>query len=114
MSAIQPPAYITKADKESDAKGYNPRVVSRLAVHARPYRAKLLLAVLLMFSSSAAAVAGPYFVKIAIDAGLTARNMAVLRTTLLAFLAVSLVQWVCTYFRINLMARVGQAVIFCQ
>ena len=112
MSAIQPPAYITKADKEFDAKGYNPRVVSRLAVHARPYRAKLLLAVLLMFSSSAAAVAGPYFVKIAIDAGLTARNMAVLRTTLLAFLAVSLVQWVCTYFRINLMARVGQAVIY--
>jgi ATP-binding cassette subfamily B multidrug efflux pump len=112
MSAIQPPAYIIKADRESDAKGYNPRVVSRLAVHARPYRAKLLLAVLLMFCSSAAAVAGPYFVKIAIDAGLTARNRDVLLTTLIAFLAVSLVQWVCTYFRINLMALVGQAVIY--
>ena len=65
-----------------------------------------------MFSSSAAAVAGPYFVKIAIDDGLTARNMSVLHTTVLAYLAVSLVQWVCTYLRINLMARVGQAVIY--
>ena len=32
--------------------------------------------------------------------------------TVLAYLAVSLVQWVCTYWRINIMARVGQAVIY--
>ncbi|MDA8124966.1 MAG: ABC transporter ATP-binding protein [Deltaproteobacteria bacterium] len=112
MSTIQPPAYITQSEEESDAKGYNPQVVRRLSIYARPYREKLLLAILLMFASSAAAVAGPYFVKIAIDEGLTARNLSVLRTTVLAFLVVSLAQWLCTYFRINLMARVGQAVIY--
>jgi len=112
MSAIEPPAYITKADRESEALGYNPQVLRRLALHARPYRAKLLLAALLMFFSSAAAVSGPYFVKVAIDAGLTARNGGVLVTTLLAYLAVSLAQWICTYWRINLMAKVGQAVIY--
>ena len=71
-----------------------------------------LLAVLLMFCASAASVAGPYFVKIAIDGGLTARNYPVLLYTVLAYLAVSLIQWVCTYYRINIMARVGQAVIY--
>ena len=109
---ITPPAYITLSEEESDAKGYNPRVVSRLSGHARPYARQLLLAVLLMFSASAAAVAGPYFVKIAIDDGLTAKNSAVLLSTVLAYLAVSLVQWVCTYWRVNIMARVGQAVIY--
>ena len=112
MTTIKPPAYIAKSEEESDAKGYNPRVVSRLSAHARPYARELLLAVLLMFSASAAAVAGPYFVKIAIDDGLAARNTHVLMVTVLAYLAVSLAQWVCTYFRINIMARVGQAVIY--
>jgi len=109
---ITPPAYITLSEEESDAKGYNPRVIRRLSGHARPYARQLLLAVLLMFSASAAAVAGPYFVKIAIDDGLTAKNSAVLLSTVLAYLAVSLVQWVCTYWRVNIMARVGQAVIY--
>ncbi|MCE5265868.1 MAG: ABC transporter ATP-binding protein/permease, partial [Deltaproteobacteria bacterium] len=112
MTTIKPPAYITKSEEESDAKGYNPGVVSRLAAHAKPYARELLLAVLLMFGASAAAVAGPYFVKIAIDDGLAARNLPVLRYTVIAYLAVSLIQWVCTYSRINIMARVGQAVIY--
>jgi ATP-binding cassette subfamily B multidrug efflux pump len=111
MTTINPPAYVTQSEEEYD-KGYDPKVVSRLFVYARPYAGKLLLAVLLMFCASAAAVAGPYFVKIAIDSGLSARNTDVLRSTVLAYLAVSLIQWVCTYYRINIMARVGQAVIY--
>ena len=111
MTTIKPPAYVTQSEEEYD-RGYDPKVVNRLFAHARPYAGKLLLAVLLMFAASAAAVAGPYFVKIAIDDGLTVRNIVVLRYTVLAYLAVSLVQWVCTYYRINIMARVGQAVIY--
>ncbi len=111
MTTITPPAYVTQSEEEYD-KGYDPKVVSRLSVFARPYAGKLLIAVLLMFSASAAAVAGPYFVKIAIDSGLTARNPEVLLYTVLAYLAVSCIQWVCTYIRINIMAWVGQAVIY--
>ena len=65
-----------------------------------------------MLIASAASVAGPYFVKIAIDSGLTAGNAVLLRYTLLAYLAVSVIQWVSTYYRVNLMAWVGQAVIY--
>ncbi len=111
MTTIKPPAYVTQSEEEYD-KGYDPKVVSRLSAYARPYARKLLLAVILMFVASAAAVAGPYFVKIAIDSGLTARDYDVLLRTVLAYLAVSLFQWVCTYARINIMAWVGQAVIY--
>ncbi len=111
MTTINPPPYVTQSEEEYD-KGYDPRVAGRLFAYARPYAKKLTLAVLLMFCASAASVAGPYFVKIAIDGGLTARNYPVLLYTVLAYLAVSFIQWVCTYYRINIMARVGQAVIY--
>ena len=93
MTTINPPAYVTQSEEEYD-KGYDPKVVSRLSAFARPYAGKLLIAVLLMFTASAAAVAGPYFVKIAIDSGLTARNYKALLYTVLAYLAVSCIQWV--------------------
>ena len=111
MTTINPPPYVTQSEEEYD-KGYDPKVAGRLFAYARPYARKLTLAVLLMFCASAASVAGPYFVKIAIDGGLTARNYPVLLYTVLAYLAVSFIQWVCTYYRINIMARVGQAVIY--
>lgn len=111
MTAITPPPFVTRPEEEY-GKGYDPKVVGWLSAHARPYARKLFLAVLLMLGASAAAVAGPYFVKIAIDDGLTARNYGVLRATVFAYLAVSVVQWVFTYYRINIMARVGQAVIY--
>ena len=112
MTTITPPAYVTQSEEEYD-KGYDPKVVSRLSAYARPYAGKLLLAVLLMFCASAAAVAGPYFVKIAIDSGLTARNhrgAAVPPSS--PIWRYPCIQWVCTYYRINIMARVGQAVIY--
>ena len=111
MTTITPPAYVTQSEEEYD-KGYDPKVAGRLLAYARPYAGKLAFAVLLMFGASATSVAGPYFVKIAIDSGLTARNYPVLLTTVLAYLAVSLIQWACTYYRINIMAWVGQAVIY--
>ena len=112
MTTINPPAYVTQSEEEYD-KGYDPKVVSRLSAYARPYAGKLLLAVLLMFSASAAAVAGPYFVKIAIDSGLTARNYDVLLYTVLAYLAVSLHPvGLHLLSAINIMAWVGQAVIY--
>ncbi len=111
MTTITPPVYVTQSEEEYD-KGYDPKVAGRLFAYARPYAGKLTLAVLLMFLASAASVAGPYFVKIAIDSGLTARNYPMLLTTVLAYLAVSLIQWACTYYRINIMAWVGQAVIY--
>jgi ATP-binding cassette, subfamily B, multidrug efflux pump len=111
MTTIIPPAYVTQSEEQYD-KGYDPKVTSRVFGYARPYTWRLIFALVLMLIASAAAVSGPYFVRIAIDNGLTAGNYNVLRYTVLAYLAASVIQWVSTYFRVNIMAWVGQAVIY--
>ena len=65
-----------------------------------------------MLVSSAAAVAGPYLVKIAIDDGMATGSVPVLRQTVLLYLAIALIQWVATYLRVNIMAQVGQSIIY--
>ena len=108
---IVPPAYVTQTEEQYD-QGFDPHVARRLFAYAQPYSGRLILAMFLMLGASAAAVAGPYFVKIAIDGGLTAGDYNVLRYTILAYLAAAVIQWVCTYYRVNIMSWVGQAVIY--
>jgi ATP-binding cassette subfamily B protein/subfamily B ATP-binding cassette protein MsbA len=93
-------------------KGYDPEISRRLFGFLRPYRRRFSLAVLLMLISSAAAVAGPYLVKIAIDEGIATGSLTVLRQTVLLYLGFALVQWVATFLRVNIMAQVGQSIIY--
>ncbi|MGC8856084.1 MAG: ABC transporter ATP-binding protein [Anaerolineae bacterium] len=111
MTTITPPAYVTQSEEQYN-KSYDPRVARRLFAFARPYAGKLFVALLLMMGASAAAVSGPYFVKLAIDNGLTAGNWNALRWIVLAYLGASVLQWLFIYFRVNIMAWVGQAVIY--
>ena len=111
MTVITPPAYVTQSEEQYD-KSINPKIANRLVTFTRPYVGRLILASILMLVASAASVVGPYFVKIAIDNGINASNVTTLRYTILAFLAVAVVQWISTYYRVNIMAWVGQAVIY--
>ncbi len=108
---ITPPTYVTESEELYD-KSVNPQNAKRLVAFTRPYLGKVILSAVLMLIASAASVAGPYFVKIAIDSGLTAGNAVLLRYTILAYLGVSVVQWVTTYYRVNVMAWIGQSVIY--
>lgn len=107
MSVAAPP----QAD-EVAFKSYDARIARRLLGFMAPYRWKFALALILMLVSSAAAVSGPYLVKIAIDSGLRSGSVTVLRRTVLIYLIVALVQWAATYFRVNLMAHAGQSIIY--
>lgn len=110
-STITPPTYVTESEELYD-KGVNPQNAKRLIAFTRPYMWRLILSAVLMLIASAASVAGPYFVKIAIDSGLVAGSALLLRYTLLAYLAVAVIQWVTTYYRVNLMAWIGQSIIY--
>ena len=110
-TTIVPPAYVIESEKVYD-QGANPQSAKRLVAFIRPYLGQLLFSALLMLIGSAASVAGPYFVKIAIDSGLNAGDALALRNTILAYLAVSVVQWFSTYYRVNIMALVGQSIIY--
>jgi ATP-binding cassette subfamily B protein/subfamily B ATP-binding cassette protein MsbA len=93
-------------------KGYDPQVSRRLVAYLQPYRWRFTLAMVLMLISSAAAVAGPYLVKVAIDSGLATGSLTVLRQTVLFYLLIAIIQWISTFLRVNLMARVGQSIIY--
>lgn len=93
-------------------RSYDPEISRRLVGFLRPYRWRFSLAVLLMLVSSAAAVAGPFLVKIAIDDGIAAGSLSVLRQTVLLYLGIALAQWVTTFLRVNIMAQVGQSIIY--
>jgi ATP-binding cassette subfamily B multidrug efflux pump len=99
-------------DQDIIFKGYDPEISRRLFAFLRPYRRRFSIAMVLMLVSSAAAVAGPYLVKIAIDDGIDAGSIIVLRQTVILYLAIAIIQWIATFIRVNLMAQVGQSIIY--
>lgn len=102
---------IPAAPEEIALKSYDPHITRRLISFVRPYRWPFVFAMLLIMISAAASVAGPYLVKVALDGGLGAGSLSVLRQAVIAYLLLALVQWAATYGRVNIMARVGQSII---
>ncbi len=103
-----PPSYF-----EIDAldKGFDTAVSSRIIEFIRPYKVTFFISLILMIIGSTAGVAGPYFVKLALDEGIGANDIAALQRTVLFYAIVVALQWITIYIRVNLMARVGQSII---
>ncbi len=93
-------------------KGYDEKIVRRLAGYVKPYTFRLIISLVLMLLNSTAAVAGPYLVKIAIDAGMEAGSVDALRRTILLYILAIFVQWFSIFSRVNIMVRVGQSIIY--
>jgi ATP-binding cassette subfamily B multidrug efflux pump len=110
-AVITPPAYVTQSE-EQFYKPYDPQVARRLVAFLTPYTWQMFIALLLMLAATASTVVGPYLVKMAIDDGLSAGNPVALRTAVLLYLGAAILRWVFIYTRVNLMARVGQSVIY--
>lgn len=105
-------ALFSDQSDEIYAKGFDAAVTRRLIAFASPYRWQLILALGLMILHASASVVGPYLVKVAIDSGIAAGSLPVLTQTVLLYLGTAVIQWLATFFRINLMVRVGQSIIY--
>jgi ATP-binding cassette subfamily B multidrug efflux pump len=108
---IIPPTYITQSEEQLD-KGYDPKVARGLLQFLKPYLREMLISLLFMVIVTAAAVSGPYFVKLAIDEGIGKNDLGALRNIALAYLVVSILQIVTNVFRIRIMSRVGQNILY--
>ena len=111
MTTITPPAFITQSEEQLN-KAYDPKVVRGLMPFFKPYLRQSLIALGLMTVATLTSVAGPYFVKVAVDSGITAGNPSILRQTILLYLLVSIIQWGTNYIRVLIMARVGQHILY--
>ncbi|MBK7456499.1 MAG: ABC transporter ATP-binding protein [Anaerolineales bacterium] len=110
-STIVPPAYVTQSEELYD-KALDPQVAKRLFGYLAPYAWKMILSSVLMLGATISSVIGPYLVKVAIDDGLVAGNLVILRNTVLIYLSAAIVRWAFIYIRVNVMAQVGQSVIY--
>ena len=111
MTRIIPPTFITQSEEALD-KGYDPKVARGLLRFVKPYTGQMLVALFFMIIVTAASVSGPYFVKLAIDNGITAKDPVALKNIVLIFFAVSIVQLFVNYLRVRIMSRVGQYVLY--
>ncbi len=93
-------------------KDYDPEVARQLLTFIKPYIRTIWTSVVFMAISSLAAVSGPYLVSIALDQGIAKQSVVTLRNTVLLFIAFQIIQWFFNYIRVNVMARVGQSIIF--
>ena len=98
--------------EDQHLKGFDPHLTRRILAYMLPYKLRLAVALLLMLISSGAAALGPYLFGKAIDQGIEAGNIDVLRNISILYLFLALLQWGSIYLRVNIMARVGQSIIF--
>lgn len=102
---------LLRDDHDALGRAYDARLTRRLLVYVRPYRTPLIIAVLFMVVSSLLNVAGPVIIGRAVDAGINAGNLGVLRLWTIVFLVTVTVEAVTSRTRIYLMARVGTGVV---
>jgi len=108
---IIPPNYITESEKTYD-KGYDPKVARGLLRFVKPYYGQMAISLVFMVIVTAAAVSGPYFVKLAIDDGIGKYDLIALRNIAIAYFVVAGVQLITNFFRVRIMSRVGQHVLY--
>jgi len=77
----------------------------------RPYRRRTILMFVALLAATAAALAPPPLAKLAIDEGITPRDLATLNWVVVAFLVSALVYWGATYAQTYLVGWVGQRVL---
>ncbi len=92
-------------------KAYDPHITRRLLTYLRPYRGRLVAALVCMTMATAANIAGPYVLKIALDDGVGRRDPDTLTRAVALYLVTACVMWVGTFLRVRIMAHTGQAVI---
>lgn len=93
-------------------KQFDIQIARRLMKYARPYTGQFLISLVLMVVGALAIVAGPYFVKMALDTGIEAGDPAGLRRAVVLYLITAAVQWTSIFLRVNIMARAGQGIIY--
>jgi ATP-binding cassette subfamily B protein/subfamily B ATP-binding cassette protein MsbA len=100
-------------DEEEDSigKAYDARLLRRLMVYLRPYRAQTIFAVVMMTISSLLSVSGPWLIGHAIDDGIRAGSMAQLRYWTILFVVAAVGELITSRARISIMAYVGTKIV---
>jgi ATP-binding cassette subfamily B protein len=95
-------------DDEILGKAYDTRLVVRLLGYLAPYRGLIGLALVCLAGHTAAQLAGPYLLKVAIDQHVAARDLAGLDRIALVYVAVLVAGFCCHFAQSYVTQLVGQ------
>ncbi len=98
-------------EEEALGKAYDARLMRRLLGYLRPYRGRVVLAVLMLIAASGLALVGPWLTKEAIDVAIPGRDFGHLRLLALVFFASLLLSGLLEYARTILTTWIGQNVM---
>ncbi len=92
-------------------QAYDSRLVRRLLEFLHPYRVKLILAIVLMVTSSLLLILQPAIIGRAVDEGIRNGSLEAARLWTILLLVVAMLVWITDRWRIAIMATVGTSVV---
>ena len=98
-------------EDEALLKAYDSRLVRRLLVYVRVYRREVIISLLLIIVSSLMSVGTPWIIQQAIDNGIRAGDLGLLRFWTFAFLGAIVLEWITNRIRLMVMAYAGTRIV---
>src|SRR5438874_12614384 len=93
-------------------KAYDGRLMRRVLTYLRPYKTKVIIALLLIFATGAVELVGPYLTKLAIDTAMVPGKPEALPPIIVAFVAALALGFVLRYAHNYIMQDIGQNVMY--
>src|SRR5437868_5069275 len=93
-------------------KAYDGRLMRRVLTYLRPYKSKVVIALLLIFATGAVELVGPYLTKLAIDTAIVPGKPEVLPPLVVVYIAALTLGFVLRYAHNYIMQDIGQNVMY--
>lgn len=99
-------------EEEALGKSYDARLLRRLLRYLRPHRAKVVLAVALLFVAAGLELVGPWLTKLALDRAIPQGDVGFLTVLVTAYAASLVLAFVLEYAQVLLTTWLGQRVMY--
>ena len=99
-------------DEEVQIREYDWHLMKRLLVYLKPYKARIVIAFLLMLATAGLATLTPYLVKVTIDRYITRRDIGGINLMAMFYCAVLVAQMVLSYLQVYIMQMTGQSIMY--
>src|SRR4026207_1884389 len=99
-------------EEQIETREYDWRLMKRLLVYLRPYRIRIIFALLLLGATAVLQTYTPFLVKNAIDGPIANHDLGGLNKISLIFLGVLIAQMLVNYWEVFIMQMTGQHIMY--
>jgi ATP-binding cassette subfamily B protein len=99
-------------DDELLGKAFDPKLARKSFQFILPYKNKLALATVAMILTASTGLVGPHLMQIAIDSGIKAGNLRILKTVTLIYIGTFILRWIFQYWQTIAISLLGQRVVY--